>query len=236
MNCSTGIKKTLNSHGISGILREFIHSVIHLIILIIAAGKICWINAWVCFGMSLLYQVVNTIVLMKVNPQLLNKRGILIKENTKNFDKIFITLYIPFALSVSVIAGFDAVRYSWSHMSFEISVLGIVIYVLACMFALWAMVVNPHFEATVIIQNKEHQVCTSGPYKVIRHPGYAAAIIGAPSYPLILGSWWGLVPTGILILLFIIRTTLEDCTLQKELSGYSEYANRTRYRLVPFVW
>ncbi|MDY6966215.1 MAG: isoprenylcysteine carboxylmethyltransferase family protein [Halobacteriota archaeon] len=98
------------------------------------------------------------------------------------------------------------------------------------------MAVNPHFEMTVFVKESDHKVVTSGPYKFVRHPGYAAELIGAPSYPLILGSWWGLVPTLVLILVFVIRTALEDRTLQEELPGYKEYAKTMRYRLILFIW
>ncbi len=225
-------KIRLNRYGVRGIVREIFLSLLNLVVLLISAGKIGWINAWVCIGLILSHKLVNTIVLFKLNPQLLNKRGKLVQEGTKFFDKVFIAFYVTFALMISVVAGLDVVRYEWSHMSF-----GVVIYILACILVSWAMAVNPHFEMTVLIQdNGEHQVCTAGPYKVVRHPGYAAAIIGAFSYPLILGSWWGLVAVLPLNLLFVIRTALEDRTLQRELPGYKEYTNITRYRLVPFVW
>ena len=79
-------------------------------------------------------------------------------------------------------------------------------------------------------------MCTAGPYRFVRHPGYTAGILGAPSMPLILGSWWAFVPTAIYILVFVLRTALEDKTLRQELPGYAEYAKSTRYRLVPGVW
>ena len=102
---------------------------------------------------------------------------------------------------------------------------------------IWAMAVNAGFEMTVRIQeDRGHQVCTTGPYRVIRHPGYAAEIIAAPAYTFILGSWWALIPTAAFIALFIVRTILEDRTLQNELPGYKEYAQKTRYRLIPFIW
>lgn len=185
--------------------------------------------------MILLHQIANTVVLIKLNPQLLNKRGKLVQKNTKLFDKVFITFYIPISLIISIIAGLDAVRYEWSNMSFEIIIFGVGIFILACILGSWATVVNPHFERTVLI-NRDHKVCTSGAYKIVRHPGYTAEIIAAPSYSLILGSWWGLVPVGALVILFINRTALEDHTLQKELSGYKGYTKITRYRLIPFVW
>ncbi len=77
---------------------------------------------------------------------------------------------------------------------------------------------------------------TSGPYRIVRHPGYAGAILGALSLPLILGSWWTYAPAGGAALLFVIRTGLEDRTLRSELGGYAAYTRQTRYRLFPGIW
>jgi protein-S-isoprenylcysteine O-methyltransferase Ste14 len=76
----------------------------------------------------------------------------------------------------------------------------------------------------------------SGPYKIVRHPGYVGMGLSALAIPLILGSWWALIPGGIAAALIIIRTALEDKTLQAELPGYVEYTKQTRYRLIPGVW
>ena len=101
----------------------------------------------------------------------------------------------------------------------------------------WAQAVNPFFEPGVRIQNERAQrVITSGPYRFVRHPGYAAAIAMFVAIPLALASWWGLLPAGLAIALLIVWTGLEDRLLQAELSGYSDYARRTRHRLMPGVW
>ena len=102
---------------------------------------------------------------------------------------------------------------------------------------LWAMVANTHFESTVRIQeDRDHRVCSAGPNRIIRHPGYAGAILAVFGSPLLLGSGWALVPAVLTTILFIVRTFLEDRTLQRELVGYREYSEATRYRLLPYVW
>jgi len=102
---------------------------------------------------------------------------------------------------------------------------------------IWAMSVNHHFEMTVFIkQDGSQQVCSSGPYRVVRHPGYLSILIVMPIYPLILETTWAIIPVIILMTIFVIRTYLEDKTLQAELSGYKEYASITKYRLIPYVW
>jgi protein-S-isoprenylcysteine O-methyltransferase Ste14 len=176
-------------------------------------------------------------VLVRFNPALLNRRGQVIQERTKPFDRIFVALYLPLAISVSVVAGLDAVRFEWSSMPEWLIAPGVVLYVLSCALGSWAMATNPHFETTVVVKTDGSQrVCSSGPYRVVRHPGYTAGVVGSLSYPLILGSWWGLVPVGLLVLLFVVRTALEDRTLREELPGYREYAAVTKHRLIPLLW
>lgn len=227
---------SLNRDGVRGIVREFLRPVIQLAILLISAGRMTWINAWVYIGVFVVIQIVFMVVLYKINPQVLNERGKVFRKNTKTFDKIFYAVGIPFGLGMFFVAGLDA-RYEWSVMPFGVTLLGFVVFIPAIIFGLWAMAVNSYFSVTVRIQEeREHQVCTSGPYKIVRHPGYVSFIFGVAGIPLILGSWWALAPGSIFLVLVVIRTALEDRTLQKELPGYKEYAQMTRYRLVPLVW
>jgi protein-S-isoprenylcysteine O-methyltransferase Ste14 len=214
-----------------------VHLFIHLGVLLLSAGSLWWINAWACAGLGLAFHVVNTAVLLRFNPELLNRRGQLVQPETKSFDKLFIGLYVPLGLATSVVAGLDAFRFGWSHMSSWFIAAGVASYVLSCAFGSWAMAVNRHFESTVFVaKDGSQQVCSAGPYRVVRHPGYTAAVVGSVGYVWILGSWWALVPAGLMVLLFVVRTSLEDATLKEELPGYREYAARTTRRLIPLVW
>lgn len=226
----------LNRDGIRGIIRGFIQPFITLLVLLVSAGTIGWINAWVFAGMRLLYHVTYVGLLMRKNPGLLNQRA-RIKKNTKRFDRLILLSFIPFFLLINIICGLDAVRFEWSEMSFGFVIFGVVIWAMGISFTLWSMVANPHFESSVRIQEeRDHQVFASGPYKIVRHPGYLGFIVVILSVSFILGSWWGLVPAALFAVVVIIRTGLEDRMLKKELSGYKEYAERTRYRLLPLVW
>lgn len=105
------------------------------------------------------------------------------------------------------------------------------------MITLWAMAANRFFSATVRIQEEHgHSVISQGPYRFVRHPGYTGGIIYQIAVPLVLGSWWALIPSLLAVACFILRTALEDHTLQAELDGYQTYAQRVRYRLLPGVW
>jgi len=214
---------------------NFFFIILSLPVLFISAGTLNWMNGWVYFGLIFAYELIYILLLMKINPGLLNERGKFVKEGTKSFDKVYAVLYLPLSYMVLIISGLDAVRYGWSTMHLWMTLIGLVMIIPAFYLSFWAIAVNSYFECTVQIQ-EDQQVCTSGPYHMVRHPGYAAGIVSVLAAPLILGSWWGLVPSIIISIMLVIRTALEDSTLQKELSGYKEYTKSTRYRLLPLIW
>jgi len=227
----------LTFDGARNIFREFFLSGFHLVLLLWAAGRRDWINAWVCIGLAVSYQIISAAVLLKFNPGLINRRGKVIQPGTKGFDRVFVAVYMPLSVAISILCGLDAVRFSWSEMPLWLCGAGVIIFIVSCAFGLWAMAVNKSFDTTVVIRTDGTQeVASSGPYRWVRHPGYLAAAVGAASYPLILGSWWGLAAAALLITVFAVRTHKEDRALMEELPGYREYARSIRWRLLPFVW
>ena len=143
---------------------------------------------------------------------------------------------MPIGLSLPIIAGLD-VRYEWAVLPEALIGVGVLIFLPGFFLIEWALFTNSHFETTVRIQaDRNHRVVTGGPYRLVRHPGYVGASVMYLAAPLILGTSWAFAPAGLMIILFIIRTALEDRTLREELEGYQEYAGRTMYRLVPGVW
>ena len=96
---------------------------------------------------------------------------------------------------------------------------------------------NTFLSQVVKIDTKrQHEVITTGPYALVRHPMYTAIIVLIFSVPTALGSRYGLIPAFVLAWLLILRTYLEDRTLQTELPNYSDYVKRTNYRLIPGIW
>ncbi len=236
-NSNTQNRFRLDRDGKKEVVRGTLRFFFHLALLLLAAGRSDWFNAWAYIGFYLLLHAVYVIAMLKADPQLLNERGRFMQANTKAFDKVFYALYIPLFFITLIVAGLDAGRHAGARLPFGASIAGMLIALPTFLFVLWAMLVNTHFEATVRIQEERgHQVCTSGPYKIVRHPGYVGMIILAFANPLILGSRWAFAPGGIIALLVLARTMLEDRTLQDELPGYKEYAENTRYRLLPGVW
>lgn len=141
-------------------------------------------------------------------------------------------------LVVPAVAGLDAGRFHWSTLGAAFVIRGVVLYVAASTIVYWAMAVNPYFEGTARIQKgRGRRVVAAEPYRMVRHPGYVGIILGDLALPLVIGPVFAPIPAGVAILLMVIlRTFLEDGTLQEELHGYREYAKRVRYRLVPGVW
>jgi protein-S-isoprenylcysteine O-methyltransferase Ste14 len=103
--------------------------------------------------------------------------------------------------------------------------------------AQWAVLANPYFSAVVRIQeDRGHTVVSSGPYRFVRHPGYAGGLLFNLGLPLVLGSWWAGIPAFALAALTVLRTAWEDRTLRRKLPGYADYASRTRHWFIPGLW
>jgi len=228
---------SLNRLGIRGIIVQSILLSIGLAVLFISAGTLNWTNAWVYVGLVSSYWLISTVVLATVNPGMLNERGRVVKEGTKSFDRVWVAVYPLLTFGNLVVMGLDAGRFQMSSMPIWLTFLGVFMFVTVTPLTLWAMAVNRFFEWTARIQDDKHQyVCTSGPYKIVRHPGYTGLMVSLLAYPLVLGSWWGFVLSGTLAMMIVIRTGQEDRMLQKELPGYTEYSKRVKYRLIPIIW
>lgn len=201
-----------------------------------AAGHWDWGRGWAYVLAVLVLEIITLGLLASRAPETLNQRGAF-HRGVPAFDRVFLVLWLVLALLTPAVAGLDARRFGWSHLSLAWLAVGLAVLVLASALAAWAMLENPHFEQLVRIQEeRRHRVVTTGPYRFVRHPGYLGAILGALASPLVLGSAWTFVPAGLVAALFVARTYLEDRTLRRELNGYEAYAERTRFRLLPPLW
>jgi protein-S-isoprenylcysteine O-methyltransferase Ste14 len=229
----------LKKSGIMVLAGTFLVPFMQVILLFISAGHINIFRAWCYLVISFIGLFGGIAVVAKYDPELVNERGLWKKKkDTKDWDKIILRIYVIFGFWVPpVIIGLDAGRFHWSNLGIHFGIAGGVLFILGSVLIHWAMLVNRHFEGSVRIQrDRGHRVITAGPYRIVRHPGYVGAMLWGISTPLIIGSVYGLIPGGIGIILLIIRTSLEDKLLRRELSGYVEYTKRVRYRLVPGLW
>ena len=227
----------LQQPGKNVLIGTFLSPIIQGILLFISAGTIAIPRAWFLLIISLIGMFGQIAFVAARNPELVNHRGLWKKKkDTKSWDKIIVPGWGVLSYMTFIVIGLD-IRFDGANLGLWSAVVGTALFVFSVAVLTSAMLVNTHFEATVRIQtDRNHKVITTGPYKFIRHPGYVGASLWALSAPLIVGSVYGLIPAGMGVLLLIIRTALEDRTLQRELTGYSEYARQVHYRLIPGLW
>ena len=211
--------------------------IITAIVYFLTAGEINIFRAWIYIGIYAIGGLIIGLILLKKTSKLLNERGKM-QEGTKQFDKYIILTYFLFAIVITpFVAGIDIRLNIIQSLPTFYLYIGIVLYFFSAIFSTWPMLHNPFFEGTVRIQNeKNHHVISTGPYKIVRHPGYFGMLLGSIALPLALGSVLAFIPLLVMIILIFIRTYYEDQTLQKELIGYAEYCKEVKYRLIPFMW
>ncbi len=229
-------KPALERSGVNRIIQVFATVFVMGVVLFLSAGRLDWTSAWLFLGLyALVLLTLGTWVLGK-NPDAINERG-RVAKNPRTWDKILLAVYMPMSFVVLIVAGLDTGRLGWSVMPVAVQCIGMLSLGLGMGLTFWAMAVNPFLSTLVQIQiERGHRAVATGPYHYVRHPMYLGTLVLWPGISLLLGSWWALLPSAVIIVVFMIRTALEDRTLQAELPGYAEYARRVRYRLLPGVW
>jgi protein-S-isoprenylcysteine O-methyltransferase Ste14 len=206
------------------------------LLLFLGAGRLDYWQGWVYLGLNVLI-VFLTVWALAANPALIEERmnpG----QGMKRWDKWYFAVSTLAYLGSLIVAALDVGRFGWTGgLSAGVYAAGLATYVLGQAIFLWAKRTNRFFSSVVRIQTERGQtVCREGPYRLVRHPGYVGGILFGLSAPLVLGSLWALLPAAIAALALIVRTHLEDETLQRELPGYLEYVREVKYRLLPPVW
>jgi len=209
------------------------------LVLFVCGGDFGWWQAWVYSLLILAAGVGGRILAERRHPGLMAERqNIENIQEAKTWDKTLAPLMaVSVGFPLVIVAGLDH-RFGWSPVfPLWLNVLGIFFIALGYAFSVWSFVENRFFSSVVRIQtDRGHEVCDSGPYRILRHPGYAGNILPLLGIVLALSSLWTLIPAAVALVIAVIRTTLEDRTLQEELPGYQEYAHRVRYRLIPGIY
>jgi protein-S-isoprenylcysteine O-methyltransferase Ste14 len=209
------------------------------LILLVCGGDLGWWQAWLYSLLIIAAGIGGRIWAEQRHPGLLAERqNIENIQNAKAWDKVLAPLMaVSVGYPMVFVAGLDH-RYNWSsEIPLWLIVIGFFLISLGYAFAAWALAENRFFSSVVRIQTDGgHVVCDSGPYRFVRHPGYAGNILALFGIVLALGSVWTLIPAAVASIIAVIRTVLEDQTLQEELPGYRDYARRVRYRLIPCIY
>ena len=220
------------------IQKSLIGAAIMLVLLFVPAGTLDWPAAWVFL---IEFGIASTLItrwLQRHNPVLLEERmKPLIQHEQKPWDRKLMMAFLVLWCAWFVVMSLDAVRFGWSHVPLWLQVLG-AIAIAVSMYIMFLIVRTNSFAVPVVKIQAErgHRVVSDGPYAIVRHPMYGGTLLLIAGIPLLLGSWWGLMLTPLLILLLAVRAVMEERTLMAELPGYTNYAARVRYRLVPRVW
>jgi protein-S-isoprenylcysteine O-methyltransferase Ste14 len=222
--------------GMPLILKSFSIFIVFIAVTFITAGRLDYWQGWMFNGLNIFFLLITYLVL-KDRKDLIKER-LQPGKGMKRWDRVYYVVSTPIFFAMLILSALDAGRFHWNPtVPFLIIIIGIIMYSIGQIIVLWAKKTNIFFSSVVRIQSERKQtVCSDGPYRYVRHPGYVGGFIFTIATPLVLGSFWGLLPAGITIILMIGRTYLEDTTLKAELKGYKDYAKQVHYRLIPFLW
>lgn len=154
------------------------------------------------------------------------------------WDKRLLGAYFLVNMVTLVVAGMDSGRFGWSgFVPVPVMVGGAVLMVAGQVVFALARRENSFFSSTVRIQDERgHAVCETGLYRIVRHPGYLGMLISLLASPLVLGSYWALIPAALGSAVLVVRTAVEDRFLATELPGYADYRTKTKWRLLPGIF
>jgi protein-S-isoprenylcysteine O-methyltransferase Ste14 len=218
------------------LMREVMGVLMVAVTLFIPAGRLDWWQGWAVVGIYAVWSAANALILIPRDPELLIERASR-RKGAVTWDTMILSVIGLATLAKHIVAGLD-MRWEWTaQMPLALQISALVIAALGYALGTWAMASNPFFSLVGRIQeDRGHAVATSGPYRVVRHPAYVGTAVFELATPILLGSLWALIPGGLIALLTIIRTALEDKMLHQGLSGYEEYASEVHYRLLPGIW
>lgn len=212
-----------------------------LLVLVLAlflpAGTIAWSAGWIFLILLISFLVAIIRLLFRHNPGLLEERMTMFKPDQKGWDKVLLLLFYILFLAWLVLMPLDAVRWRWSQMPVWFQVGGAL--VLLCSLALISLTFreNSYLSPTVRIQEDRGQtVVSTGPYQNVRHPLYSGMSLLFAGTALLLGSWYGLLLSPVLIGMLALRAVLEEHVLREELPGYDAYMTQVKDRFIPHVW
>ena len=197
-----------------------------------------WWEAWIYAGIWILGFAGSRALAAQRHPDLLAERARFMQhENVKPWDRVLSTLVGLGSGLIPLVAGLEARFGSTFTFSIPVKMVSLGVILAGFVWASYALIENRFFSGVVRIQtDRGHQVVSSGPYRWVRHPGYAGGLVSFWATPFFLDSMWAFLPVVFVTVALVIRTHLEDNTLQNELAGYRDYVKQVHYRLLPGVW
>lgn len=212
--------------------RLFGGAIMFALLFFLPAGTWRYWQAWMYIGILFIPMLFVLAYFMKNDPGLLERR-MKMREERSEQRRIIGLSALTFILAY-IIPGFD-IRFGWSNMPAWISILAGVILFLSYLLVFRTMQVNS-FLSRVIEVAENQKVVDTDVYGWVRHPMYVGMTILYVVSPIVLGSWWAVIPALVIIPVIVFRILDEEKALENELAGYKEYKQKVRYRWIPFVW
>lgn len=235
---STAQSPNVRLGAIRWIVRETLGNLILIAILFGIVGRWDWWPGWALSVIYILWSFGSAALILPVNPAMLAERARPVSKDTPRWDIAFLTVFGLATLALYIVACLDVRWNNPTPFPFAVQVLAFIIGLLGYAGLLvWSMAANAFFVATVRIQtDRDQKVVSTGPYAIVRHPGYLGTILTHAATPFLLNSAWAIIPALVAVLTLVVRTHFEDRYLQANLPGYTDYAARVRHRLIPAVW
>jgi protein-S-isoprenylcysteine O-methyltransferase Ste14 len=201
-------------------------------ILFLCAGTIKYWNVWLFLLAVVIPMTGELIYLLKNDPELLRNR--MKTKETEPQQQTLVRLSVVFMIIAFIIPGFDY-RYQWSQVPWWLVAVGIIMFEIG--YLLFTVVLRQNSYASRVIEIQENQkLIDTGLYSLVRHPLYLSSILIDISIPLILGSFYALIPMLLVCAELLVRIKNEEEVLKKGLAGYGAYIKKVKYRLIPFIW
>jgi len=224
--------KNLNIKAFGGL---FFLVLVLAVALFLPAWTLNYWQAWVFLAVFFVSVLAITLYLMKKDPGLLERRVEAGPAAETERSQQIIQAFASLAFIVMFVLPALDHRFAWSTVPLVVVIVGDILVAFG-LYSVFLVFKENTYTSAVIAVGAEQKIITTGPYAVVRHPMYTGAFIMLFGVPLALGSWWGLFPIVPMILVIIWRMLEEEKFLVKNLAGYTEYRNKVKYRLVPFIW
>jgi protein-S-isoprenylcysteine O-methyltransferase Ste14 len=206
-------------------------------LLLLSAGTWRWLSAWIYVIGSLGSSLLSDNLLRRNAPDTAVERARSPFQKTQTLsDRVVLFVMMMTNAVLMIVAGMDE-RFGWSDVPVAVQIAGAA-FISITAYTTYRVALENRFAAAVVKIQKDrgHEVIDTGPYQFVRHPMYAGLIFRLIGTPLLLGSWWGLCPASVSIILVVVRIFLEERALSTGLDGYNGYIERVPYRLIPLVW
>ena len=225
-------RKEILSRSVTGILGLAVFTMLWFGV----AGRVTWWQGWAFLLTFIIYVSILVWRLLKVNPELVRERN-LPADKAEAWDRVVMGIYIVILVVLLIVSALDGGRYIWSAIPLGVQMIGWILLIVAGAIVWHVMMTNAYLSSWARIQDDRGQVVIQeGMYRRIRHPMYLGIILSFLGIPLMLNSWWAMIPSVVIVGLFVYRTYREDQMLIDSLAGYTEYTENVRYRLLPGIW